>query len=537
MKNLFLLILFFWVHQLWAQEERDVESKVTDVVVFLNNAQVTRQVKTRVEPGKSVFIVKGLTSQLQQESIQVSGKGDFIILGISHRQNYLSEQDLPKAIRTLKDSVEEYQRALANEQNQREILNREEQLLLNNQKIGGANQNLSVAELKAMADFFRARMNDISISRTKHDDKIRRITERITKLQNQIRDQHALYTKNTSEILISISSDKSTAAEFIVKYIVPNAGWVPVYDLRAINTKSPMQLSYKANVFQNTGEDWKNVRLTLSTANPTQQGIKPVLNTWYLDVQQRVISNRRYRYADAKAEAPTAEMAAPAELQEVDEEKESATMAQYTSSIQTTLHTEFSISLPYTVHSSAKPTLVDIQNHEMNASYLYSVVPKMDPDAFLMANITGWEDFDLLPGEVNVFFEGTFVSKSFIDPSNIKDTLSISLGRDKRIVVKREKLKDFSSRKLIGSNQKDLYAYEISVRNTKGEAILVRIEDQVPVSQSSDIEVNLTEAGGAKHDVYTGILQWELKVLPNETKKVNYKFDVKYPKNKIIAGL
>src|SRR5204862_4822112 len=130
----------------------------------------------------------------------------------------------------------------------------------------------------------------------------------------------------------------------------------------------------------------------------------------------------------------------------------------------TSLNTEFDIALPYSVNSSNKPTLVDIRNYEMKADYQYSVAPKLDADAFLMARATGWEEFSLLPGEANVFFEGTFVGKSFIDPNNIKDTLSISLGRDKRIVVKREKLKDFSSRKLIGTNQKESYAYEISVR-------------------------------------------------------------------------
>jgi len=142
-----------------------------------------------------------------------------------------------------------------------------------------------------------------------------------------------------------------------------------------------------------------------------------------------------------------------------------------------------------------------------------------------------------LPGEANVFFEGTFVGKTFIDPNNIKDTLSVSLGRDKRVVVKREKLKDFVTTRTIGANQRDSYAYEISVRNTKGEPVTITLEDHVPVSQNNQIEVTLSDSGGARYDQVTGKLNWEIVLQPNETRKVQYKFEVKYPKDKTINNL
>ena len=143
----------------------------------------------------------------------------------------------------------------------------------------------------------------------------------------------------------------------------------------------------------------------------------------------------------------------------------------------------------------------------------------------------------LLPGEANIFFEGTFTGKSYIDPNNIKDTLSLSLGRDKRIIVKREKLKEFTSRKFIGANQREQYAWEISVRNTKPETIKVTIEDQVPVSQNSQIEVTTVDLSGAKYNKDTGKLSWDLQLQPNETKKVVLKYEVKYPKDKQVGGL
>jgi uncharacterized protein (TIGR02231 family) len=538
MKNKFLTIaLVAGVFTAFAQTEKPTDSKITEVTVFLNKAQVTREVKTRIEVGRTNLVLRGLTAQLDPTSIQVSGKGGFVILGINHQQNYLNEFNLPKGLRVLKDSVDILQRQLLLEQSQKEILTKEEQMLLSNQKIGGANQNITVAELKAMADFYRSRLGDIVAARMKQDEKIKKINERMGKLNNQINEHHELYNRGTSEIVVSLSAEAATAVDLDVNYVVANAGWYPVYDLRAINTKSPVQLSYKANVFQSTGEEWKNVKLKLSAANPNQSGLKPELSSWFLDFYQPVAMgyfSDKKKAARAMAAAPTmeiakmeADMAAPA----------ASSVADYVSTIQTSLNTEFDISLPYTVVSAAKATTVDIRNYEMKSDYVYSVAPKLDTDAFLLARATGWEEFSLLPGEANIFFEGTFVGKSFIDPNNIKDTLSISLGRDMRIVVKREKLKDLTSRNFVGSTKKESYSYEISVRNSKSESIKIVVEDQVPISQNTQIDVSLQNAGGAKYNKTNGKLVWELDLKANETRKLSYQFEVKYPKDKQVMGL
>jgi uncharacterized protein (TIGR02231 family) len=532
-----IVILSVAVLAVYAQDEQKVESKITDVTVFLNKAQITREVKTRVNAGRSTIVLTGLTSLLDQQSIQVSGKGKIVIEGISNRQNFLNEFNVPTKLKTLRDSVDLVQRQILLEQSQKEILTKEEQMLLSNQKIGGTQSNLTVTELKAMADFYRARLTDIVSTRMRQDEKVKKLNERVNKLQRQVTEQNELYSRNTSEIVVAISAEAPTAVELEVNYVVANAGWTPVYDLRATNTKSPIQLSYKANVFQSTGEEWRNVKLTLSTANPNESGLKPELYPWLLDFYQPVTYyNRGEHSKEAKKSmaAPVAEsmMNDSKELEEV-----VVTSADYTNTMQTTLNTEFSISLPYTVASSNKVMMVDIQQYEMKATYMYSVAPKVDNDAFLIAKATGWEEFNLLPGEANIFFEGTFVSTTFIDPNNVKDTLSVSLGRDKRVVVKREKLKDFSSRKLIGGNQRNSYAYEISVRNTKAESIKIVVEDQLPVSSNSQIEVTVTDTSNARYNKETGKLIWELTPSPSETKKVQFKYEVKYPKDKQISGL
>ena len=518
------------------QSEKNIETKITQVTVFLNKAQVTREGKVNLPAGKTDLVLTGLTSQLDQASIQIAGNGNFTILGIAHRQNFLDEHNMPALLGTLKDSLEYLQRQIGYENSQKEILNREEQMLLNNQKIGGANQNLPVAELKAMADFFRTRLGDIVNSRMKVDIRIRKLNERLNKVQRQINEQNNVYTRNTSEIVVSVSAEAATAAGLSVDYIVANAGWYALYDLRARNIKSPVQLNYKANVFQSTGEEWKNIKLRLSTANPTLGGVKPELHAWYLDFYQPY---RALNTSGPERKSAVRGEAVPSErvLDQAAVMAEAESISDYFSTIHTTLNTEFDIALPYTVSSTNKPTLVDIRKHDLNANYIYSAVPKLDADAFLLARIMGWEEFSLLPGEANVFFEGTFVGKTYLDPNSIKDTLLVSMGRDKRIVVKREKLKDFSSRKLIGANQTETLAFEISARNTKNEPFRIILEDQIPVSKNSQIEVTVVDVGNAKFNKDTGKLSWELDIQPNETKKMIYRFEVKYPKDKVVAGL
>lgn len=524
MKKLFGPILVFLFPMLvYAQQIRTIDSKVNGVTVFLNKAQVTRTAKTTVPVGTTELIFTGITSLLDPESIQAGATGNLIILGVHYRDNFLSEFNMPARLKMLTDSIEIVQKQLMLEANKRDILNKEEQMIMSNQKVGGSQQNVTAAELKAVADFFRNRLAEIGKARIESEEAIKKYSGQIEKLSKQVNEERDTRQRQTGEIVVSVSAPSSTTSSFEISYVVADAGWSPAYDLRATNTKSPVQLSYKANVYQATGESWDNVKLVLSTANPNLGGYKPELFTWYLNEFRPMPTYRSM--AAAKMQDGAMEVA----------EDMAETVANYVSTIQTSLNTEFEISLPYTVASSGKPTVVDIRSIEMKSDYRYAVVPKLDNDAFLIANVTGWEDFDLLPGTANVFFEGTFVAKTYIDPQNIGDTLQVSLGRDKRIVVKREKLKDYTTKRLIGANQREAFAWEISVRNTKGEPVTIRIEDQVPVSQSSQIEVTLEDAGSAQYDPITGKLTWELTLQPNETKKVSFRFGVKYPKGMNIS--
>lgn len=193
---------------------------------------------------------------------------------------------------------------------------------------------------------------------------------------------------------------------------------------------------------------------------------------------------------------------------------------------------DFFIDIPYSVKSDNKNYSVDMVNYKLPAEYKYICVPKIDKDAFLIANISDWEKYNLLEGEANLFFEETYVGKTLLDIRYTTDTLKISLGRDKNVSVKREKAKNFTTKQFIGSKKEETRAWSINVKNNKNQKIDMLIFDQAPVSTLEEIKVDIVEMSGAKHNVGTGEIKWDFSIEPKETKKFELNYSVKYPKNR-----
>ncbi len=194
----------------------------------------------------------------------------------------------------------------------------------------------------------------------------------------------------------------------------------------------------------------------------------------------------------------------------------------------------FDINIPKTVASGGKPEIVELQRLTVPASYVYESVPKLNSTAYLVGNITGWEKYNLLPGESNIYFNNTFTGKGYINTAELTDTLPVSLGSDNNITVKRDRRVDFTSQKLIGANRVETKSFLISVRNNKKQPVDIRLHDQIPLSQNSSIEVSAVELSGGKLDPVTGKIRWDLKISPQETREIILTYTVKYPKNQKV---
>jgi len=195
----------------------------------------------------------------------------------------------------------------------------------------------------------------------------------------------------------------------------------------------------------------------------------------------------------------------------------------------------FKINMPYSVKSNNKNYVVDMTTYEVPANYEYYCVPKIDTDAFLKGYVTNWERYNLLEGEANIFFEETYIGKSILDVRYITDTLSISLGRDKSVIVNRDKIKEKTSWKFIGNKKEEKRGWRISVKNNKAQSIKMVLLDQVPVPTLEEIELQIEELSKGKRDEDTGEILWNLQLNPNESKEFELRFSLKYPKNRNLV--
>ncbi len=520
---LMLLIAVFIINHAGAQTIT-TKPQVYAVTVYMLGAELHCSAEAVLPKGKCTVLLPGLSPQLNAGSIRFSVENsDATILSVSSRINYLNGQGDNKKIRLLKDSVELINDRLTRIAMSRETFVKEKDLLFKNQSIGGTENGVKVEEIQRSADFFRLRSNQINdelFVLAKNESKYR---ETLARLMAELDELNATYNPPSSEIELNVLSQREEKIKFDFSYMVSGCGWAPKYDIRADGVDKPIQMVYRANLFNNSGVDWNDVKIKLSTAEPGKSATKPILDKWALnygyDVQDASESNVMNYDQRMTIEATKVEGAAIAgyETIRVDE-----------------LSQEFEIAVPYTILSDSKAYTVDVNTFDLPAVFEYSAIPKMDRDAFLVARITDWNKLNLVSGHASVFYAGTFVGQSYINTSTVADTMSISLGRDKRIIIKRAQKMEDSKSQVIGSSIKETFMYEIIVRNNKECAVNITLQDQVPVSQNSDITVDVINISGGTLDPLSGIITWKMTLQPSETKLLILNYSIKYPKNQRV---
>jgi len=521
----------------FAQIEKELSTKIKKVTVYLSGAEVHRLGNTTLSSGPTTIKMSGLSSSIDPSSVQVKGKGNFIILSVNHKLNYLDESKKPKEMLAVEDSIKRLSKKLKILTGRENVYKNEESMLLANKAIGNKEVGVDALDLEEVANVFRRRLMEISEKRISIQEESTEIRNHLAKLNKQLVVLNGNRVRSTGELYVVVSAKERTPAKLEVSYFVNGAGWKPNYDLRATNVTSPITLNYKAKVHQNTGIDWNNVTLTLSTLNPKRSGTQPKLDAWtlqYLIRRNRVSKGQRADYGmqAQKAGAPMMDVQLEEGL-EYDANKAD----KYTAVSENTTGVQFRINLPYTVPSDGQQHDVSVAEHELKANFRHFAIPKVDMDAFLLTEVSGWEDYKILSGNANIYFEGTYVGKSFINTKTTDDTLNISFGRDQSVNITREKIKDYTSKKFLGEKKKETFAYEIAIRNTKKVPVNITIEDQIPLSSNKEIEIEVEEISEASHNKVSGKLTWKLDLQGGETKKLKLVYSVKYPKEKTIGNL
>lgn len=539
-----------------APSEKNIKSKIENVTVFTQGAQIYRSSLVNMNSGITTLIFEGLESTIDPRSIQASGFGNFVIMDVQHSIKYPEPKEIDltknpknlKQIKLLQDSIVMIDFDIEEITSKMAALNIEKNTLLNNRIIKGETKKDTLNLVKDALTFLREKLNNINSELLKLKKEEYRVSMKKQRMQTDLLALQT-YNVNTGDIvkdetnyrvIITVSADVATNGTMNINYMLQDAGWTPSYDLRAKGAGGNMQLTYKAQVYQNTGIDWNDVKLTLSTASPNQSNVKPVLNTWWLNYYNPYAYDKKIKHSegqkDVSSKATMAEnvagsytWSAPAEVAQ--------TISDYVVVEENITTVEYDIKLAYSIPCDGKTHFVAVQTRDIPANYIHFAAPKIDKDAFLVAKITDWDELNLAAGSANIYFDGTFVGESYIDPTNLSDTLDLTLGRDKNMVVSRVKQKDKTKEKLIGEDKVKTVTYEITIRNTKSSSSNFNLQDQIPVSQTKEIVVTLAEASGGELDEASGIVNWKFNLKPKETKKIIISYTVKFPKDKALAGL
>ncbi len=528
------ILLFLVILKLNAQTEKEIKAEIKHVTVFPDRAQIDQEISVSLIPGKTILKLSGLSPYIDPQSIQVKGFGEFTILSVNQQNNYLQNLEDSPEVKSIRTQIEELKIKVEDEKAAIKVLNEKQDFLIANRAVLDKKTTFTIDQFKSVMDMYTTNIEQVTITTLKKERLIKDYEKQGNALQQQIADKLGKQKLPSGEIFVTVTSEKQLTGKFTFSYVVSNCGWYPSYDIRVDDIKNPVTIFYKANVFQNSGVAWKDVKLSFSNATPWVAGDIPVLYPWFIDFYYpRPVMAKGYGAASKRSEAPAVmkEIA----VSDASEEKVLLAAPQVVVGKQvgeTTI--TFDIAVPYTIPTDGKIQTVEIQRLTAPADYKYVTLPKLSQLAYLTANITDWAKLSLQSGEATLYFENSFVGKSTLNVNQLSDTLTISLGNDNSILVKREKRKDFTSKKVIGVNKTEIYSFLLTVRNNKANPIKITLNDQIPISSNSGITVEAIELSGGKHNAETGEIKWDLEIKQQETKQIILTYSVKYPKDKTV---
>lgn len=606
-----------------------VKTSVEKVTLFIDGAQVTRTEQVDIPAGNSTLVFTGLSPYLDDKSMQVAAKGRFTVTAVNRLFNHTDSLERSARQQALEQELANIRQQQKKQQAAREVIDAESDLLKVNCSVGNRNAATPLTAIKELNEYYASRMEELKRRTLELEGQLKTLSEREQQVLADLTQLGGRQTAPMSEVEVRIESPAACKGVFTLTYYVRNAGWFPSYDIRSGGLSEPVEISYKANIFQNTREEWKNVALTLSSSNPTTGSIAPQLKTWWLDygmapprynpsltsntVSGTVLDEQREPLIGASVLVPGTTVGTSTDVQgrysvtvpngasslqfnyigyksqtraiagntmnvvmqednaQLDEvvvtgygsvpsaaltgrvagvqarnkaatrtvEMEFADFAEESDVMevgqtQTQLGYEFEIRQPYTIPSDGKSVAAEIGRYRLPAVYTYRSTPKIDKDAFLVAETTDWAKLNLLEGEANVYFENTFVGKSILSPREAGDTLRFSMGRDRGIRIERTKESDYSARRAVGSNQTQTMGWKLTVRNTRTEPVVLMLTDQLPVSRNSSISVTGEELSGGTLDKETGTVTWRLELKPGEQRELKLRYAVKYPKGRSL---
>lgn len=601
-----------------------VATTIDHVVVYQQGAQVERIAEVELAAGLSTVVFEDLNTAIDPAQIRLTGNGPFQVLSITHRYQTdtlsgASSAEQRNAFQVQRNAL---QKRINELNTQNVIFDREEQLLLNNQGFTVKDSGVDLERLIRASEFFRERFEAIQTGRLNLGKEIAQIQEEMYAIDRDMGALPPLTLETSLEVIVNVEASRAAEGKLLLSYWMNNAGWNPSYNARVSDITEPLKLEYQAMVYQNTGESWEDVGLSIATGTPSKNRSKPQLQPWSLDgaaaqqlgqstanawlkakpynpnvnqirgqlydangqpligAQVTVGGNRAVtdingfysigvpagvstvQYQSIGRRVETLNVSDPVmnvSLTDVDVMMDAVMIAEEVADEREALfsprakrrsefnanesmdfapvavehnptQTRFDVSAHYDIPADGQPHAVRVLEHQLPVDYLYQCTPKLDPQVYLTALFTDWEELDLINGRMHIYFEDDYVGESQLRLDFAEDTLAISLGPDPSIQVRRKRTMREDRSSLISGKREFVREYVFTTTNRKEATVHIQIDDQLPIANNEEIEINRLKLDGAEVDKATGRVIWDLEVKPGDEVKRTFRYEVKSPK-------
>lgn len=525
-----------------------VQPRITAVTVYQDRAQTIRSATVNLKPGTQIVALEGLPVLLQDDSIRVDGGGTArgIIAGVEIKRRFM-EQTTEKRARELEDEIRGLERKVGGLDAKKAGL-QAQKAFLESIRVAWSDRlskELAIgrptsAELLDAASFVAAGVAKVEEQSLDIETDKLQLKKKIDALRRELREATGSLRKEmkTAEVTLEVTREGSFTLN--LSGVVGRASWTPAYDVRLAPDGTNAELTYRSQVRQQTGEDWNNVTLTLSTARPASGGAPPELQPWRIAFWRPPPPAPASRFYESRAKSSLMEvadrpmaMAAPAEEPEEEEPAavQTAQLASEATSVSFVIPKTVDVASDGSLHSS----VISISKLPVSTEYL--AVPKLSQTVYLSAELVNQAGYPLLPGPIRIFTGNTFTGSAALKKVAVGETFRLPFGSDDQLTVKREELKQHKEAGLFGKNRMG-YRYKLEATNFRKQPQTVTIKDQLPLAGDNEITVSLTgvtlQPSEKKDD---GTLLWKLQLAAGEKKEFSYEIVVEYPKDKEMTGL
>lgn len=595
----FVLILTSLFHlSVFADEaEKIISSRLDQATVFLQGAELTHVATTTLTNGGNEIKIKNLSPNIDKNSLKIKASNGVLVSAFefsvdeipTKKPNSAKVQVKKDSLDTAIDQLDRLKAEIKIDQELSQIMKK------------GIDRNvsdtLSINDLVKIMEYYQKKSSEIEMRQISNRKRQTDLERSINELKQRILIESSSEYERSGVLRINCTAPLSTNCTFSISYYTPSAQWTPFYDINITSTSKPVKIISKAKVRQTTTIDWSKVKLVLSTATPSNGKTAPLFSAWFLrylssetylnaGIRAKKVAQNSYSYRDSELGLESS-LAGDYVINDkknsimyvvngnvVDENYYNSlnpsmikdvttlsgaeaiakygqnassgvivvelknTMEDYITTKENDLNLTFNIDLPYTIPGNGKEQMIDLQTKEVNANYKYYCAPKLDTETYLLAEIPEWEKLNLLQGKANITYDGTYVGETSIAPSSTQKNLSLTLGTDKRVSVKRELVRDNNlSKSTGGGDNKQMFTYKITVKNNQTKPIKMVLKDQYPKSTQKDIEVELLQKETTTPSFNmeeTGVLTWEDDFGAGESKTYQISYSVKYPKGQTI---